>query len=196
MKKIIASFVLLLGLVAAWSVWPFYGLYDLGRAIQAADADRIEQRIDFPQLRRSLSSQVMTAYARINGIKVDNSGLMVGLGASIADPLVEKLLTPEAIARLMSGQWPNGLSGDAPRDLNGLDFSALGSAWQIYLASDYGLGEFRVPLPLGVPVEQQFRIRLELSGLTWKLSGLDLPQPVQERLARELTKNQQTKPAA
>jgi hypothetical protein len=196
MKKIIASFALLLALLTAWAAWPFYALYDLGRAIQAADVRTIEQRIDFPQLRRSLSGQVMTAYARINGIKVDNAGFMVGLGSSIADPLVEKLLTPEAIAQLMSGQWPNALSGDRPRDFSGLDFNALGSALQLYLASDYGLGEFRVPVPVGVPVEQQFRIRLELSGLTWKLTGLDLPYPVQERLARELTKDRDPKPAA
>jgi hypothetical protein len=32
--------------------------------------------------------------------------------------------------------------------------------------------------------------------LTWKLSGLDLPHSVQERFARELTKESEKKPAA
>jgi hypothetical protein len=38
--------------------------------------------------------------------------------------------------------------------------------------------------------ERQFRIHLALRGLSWKLTGLDLPQDLQERLARELMKQQ------
>ena len=62
--------------------------------------------------------------------------------------------------------------------------------WQLYASSEYGIGEFRIRLPVSAPRERQFRIRLALRGLAWKLSGIDLPQDLQERLARELIKQQ------
>ena len=64
----------------------------------------------------------------------------------------------------------------------------LGNVWQLYLNSDYGIGEARFSVPVNRPKEKQFRVRLALSGWTWKLSGLDLPQELQERLAREFVK--------
>jgi hypothetical protein len=43
-------------------------------------------------------------------------------------------------------------------------------------------------VPVNRPKEKQFRVRLALSGWTWKLSGLDLPHELQERLVREFAK--------
>ena len=65
MKKIIASIVVVFALWVAYSAWPFFALYDFVRAAQAADVAKIEQRVDFPELRRSLSSQIIRAYARL-----------------------------------------------------------------------------------------------------------------------------------
>src|SRR5258708_2453968 len=64
MKKTIAAIVILFAVWFAWSAWPFLALYDLVRAAQAADVAAIERGVDFPELRRSLSSQIIQAYAR------------------------------------------------------------------------------------------------------------------------------------
>ena len=196
MKKIIASIAVVFALWVAYSAWPFFALYDFVRAAQAADVAKIEQRVDFPELRRSLSSQIIQAYARLTGTKLDTGGLMVGLASAFADPFIERLLSPETLAELLKNGWPKAMLADRPPGLDGLDLQTLGNAWQLYLASDYGLGEFRVPVPVDLPAERQFRVRLALSDWTWKLSGLDLPQALQDRLARELMKEQQAKPPA
>src|SRR5207247_2039673 len=78
-KKTIAAIVILFAVWFAWSAWPFLALYDLVRAAQAADVAAIERGVDFPELRRSLSSQIIQAYARVTGKKVDGGGLMIGI---------------------------------------------------------------------------------------------------------------------
>jgi hypothetical protein len=195
MKKTIAAIVILFAVWFAWSAWPFLALYDLVRAAQAADVAGIERRVDFPALRRSLSSQIIQAYARLTGKKVDGGGLMVGIASAFADPFVEKLLSPQALADLLQNGWPREMLAERPEGFEGLDLNTLGNALQLYFAADYGIGEFRVPVPVNRPVALQFRIRLTLADWTWRLSGLDLPNALQDRLARELIKQEQNKPA-
>ena len=195
MKKTIAATVVLFAVWLAWSAWPFLALYDLVRAAQAADVAAIEREVDFPALRRSLSSQIFQAYARVSGKKIDGGGLMAGIASAFADPFVEKLLSPQALTDLLKNGWPREMLAERPEGFEGLDLNTLGTALQLYFAADYGIGEFRVPVPVNLPTARQFRIRLTLADWTWKLSGLDLPHPLQDRLARELIKQEQTKPA-
>lgn len=195
MKKTIATIIILFAVWFAWSAWPFLALYDLVRAAQAADTAAIERRVDFPELRRSLSSQIFQAYARLSGRKIDGGGVMVGIASAFADPFVEKLLSPQALTDLLKNGWPHDMLADRPEGFEGLNLNTLGTALQLYFAADYGIGEFRVPVPVNLPAARQFRIRLALSDWTWKLSGLDLPHALQDRLARELIKQEQAKPA-
>ena len=194
MKKSIAAVVILFAVWLAWSAWPFLALYDLVRAAQAADVAAIERGVDFPELRRSLSSQIIQAYARVTGKKVDGGGLMVGIASAFADPFVEKLLSPQTLTDLIKNGWPREMLAERPEGFEGLDLKTIGTALQLYFAADYGIGEFRVPVPVNLPVPRQFRIRLALVDWTWKLSGLDLPHPLQDRLARELIRQEQNKP--
>jgi len=195
MKKTIAASVILFAIWFAWSAWPFLALYDLVRAAQAADVAAIERGVDLPELRRSLSSQIIQAYARVTGKKVDGGGLMFGIASAFADPFVEKLLSPQTLTDLLKNGWPREMLAERAEGFEGLDLNTLGSALQLYFAADYGIGEFRVPVPVNLPVPRQFRIRLALVDWTWKLSGLDLPHPLQDRLARELIRQEQNKPA-
>jgi hypothetical protein len=190
MRKTIIVVVLLVVAWVALSAWPFIALYDFLRAAEAGDVAKIEQQVDFPALRRSLAGQVMQTYARLSGMRTDRGGLMVGVASAFADPFIEKLVSPAALAELLRSGWPKALLAEPPAGVPSLDWSAVGNIWQLYANSDYGLGEFRLSVPAGQPPEKQFRIQLAFADWTWKLSGLDLPQEVQERLARELMKQQ------
>ena len=194
MKKTIAAIVILFAVWFAWSAWPFLALYDLARAAQTANVAAVERGVDFPALRRSLSGQIIQAYARVTGKKVDGGGLMVGIASAFADPFVEKMLSPQALTDLLQNGWPREMLAERPEGIEGLDLNTIGTALQLYFAADYGIGEFRVPVPVQFPAARQFGIRLTLTDWTWKLSGLDLPPPLQDRLARELIKQQQAKP--
>ena len=57
------------------------------------------------------------------------------------------------------------------------------------------IGEFRLWIPVTVPRERQFRVHLGLRGWSWKLTGFEVPQELQERLARELMKQQGKDPS-
>jgi len=188
MRKIVVAALAFLALCGAYVAWPFASLYEVVRAAQAGDAARIEQRVDFPALRRSLVAQLIEAHARLSGKRLDRSGLTVGIASGFASPLVEQLVSPATLAEIMRNGWPSKMLADKPAGVEGLDSNALGNVWQLYLNSDYGIGEARFAVPVNRPKEKQFRVRLALSGWTWKLSGLDLPWELQERLAREFVK--------
>lgn len=188
MKKTIATVVIVVATFVAYSAWPFFGLYELGRAVQARDATRLEKQIDFPALRRSIAAQIILAHAKLTGAKQPSS-LTVGLMSSVADPFIEKIVSPAALADLlMNGRWPQDVAVDQPALSTPLNWNALGSVWRLYAASDFGIGEVRFFLPVDVPVQQRFRAHLEIEGWTWKLAGLDLPAEMQDQLARALIK--------
>jgi hypothetical protein len=188
MRKIVVAALAFVALCAAYVAWPFASLYEVVGAAQAGDAARIEQRVDFPSLRRSLVAQLVEAHARLNGKRLDRSGLTVGIASDFASPLVEKLVSPATLAEIMRNGWPRQILADKPAGIEGLDTHTLGNVWQLYLNSDYGIGEARFSVPVNRPKEKQFRVRLALSGWTWKLAGLDLPHELQERLVREFVK--------
>ena len=190
MRKAAAAIVILIALWLGWSAWPFLGVYELARAAQSGDVTRIEQRVDFAALGRSLSEQIVQTYARLAGMPVQRGSLVAGLASAVANPIVARLVTRAALADLLQNGWPKTVLGDPPPNLQRPNWNALGNAWQLYANSEYGLGEFRIKLPVDGPRERQFRIHLGLRGLSWKLIGLDLPRDVQERLARELMKQE------
>jgi len=189
MRRFILVALAAAALCVGYVAWPFGSLYQVVRAAETGDAATISQRIDFEALRRSLVAQLIEAHARLTGRRLDRSGLTVGIASSFASPLIEQLISPEMLAEIMRQGWPKQMLGDRPAGIEGIESNALGNVWQLYLQSDYGIGEARFAVPVNRPKEKQFRIRLALSGWTWKLAGLDLPWELQERLAREFVKD-------
>ena len=190
MRRALIAVLILLALAVAWFAWPFAGLYDLARAAQSRDVAKIEQRVDFASLGRSLSEQIVQTYSRLAGLPVERGSLVAGLASAIADPIIARLLTRVTLAELLENGWPKNVLGDPPPEFRAPNWNALGNARQLFSNSEYGITEFRLRLPVDASRERQFRIHLALRGLTWKLSGLDLPQELLERLAREVMKQQ------
>ena len=92
--------VAVLLLLARWFAWPFVGLHDLARAAQSGDIARIEQRVDFAALGRSLSGQIVQTYAELAGVPVVRGGLIAGIASAVADPMIARLLSRIALAEL------------------------------------------------------------------------------------------------
>jgi len=190
MRRTIIAIVIVALAGIGWCAWPIIGLYDLARAAQSRDVAKIEQRVDFAALGRSLSGQIVQTYARLAGLPVERGSLVAGLASAVADPIIARLLTRVTLAELLENGWPQTVLGDPPPTFQRPNWNALGNAWQLFANSEFGIGEFRLRLPADAPRERQFRIHLALRGLSWKLTGLDVPQELQERLARELMKQQ------
>src|SRR5205085_12702481 len=94
--------------------WPLAALSDLARAAQSRDVARIEQRVDFAALGRSLSGQILETYSRLAGLPVERGTLIAGLASAIADPIIARLLTRVTLAQLLENGWPKNVLGDPP----------------------------------------------------------------------------------
>jgi hypothetical protein len=188
MRRAILTLVALIILVVAYSAWPFVALFDLVGAVRERDLAAVAARVDVGALSRSLSEQIMRGYARVAGLPASPLAqqLVISLGAGVADPLVEKMVTPEAVADLIRIGWPVAVLGSKPDDVPGISYR--GDGWKLYLACEYGFDEFRLWLPIDKPIPEQYRVTLRRSGLTWKLSGVVLPEAVQDRFAQEIVK--------
>ncbi|MEJ0076249.1 MAG: DUF2939 domain-containing protein [Alphaproteobacteria bacterium] len=187
MRKIAAAIIVLVVLFAAWSAWPFFGVYALARAVQSGDIAKIEERVDYGALGRSLSGQILATYARQTGLPLDR-GLIGNLASAVADPLIAKILSRVALAQFLQNGWPTPVLGERPPAIPAPNWNALGDVWQLYGSARYGLRDFSLRLPVNEPRARQYLVNLRLEGLTWKLTGFELPDELADRLARELVK--------
>ena len=179
----------------AYTIWPFVDLYRLTNAVQARDVAAVSSQVDFRALRASLTTQIAAAYLRLTG-KTGKPGSLLeqfaaGVGASIADPMVAKLITPEALIELLQNGKPSGVFSDNVPSVQGLSSEALGNIWRAYANSEFGIGRFFITVPVDKPAAERFRLEFCLTAWIWKLCGAELPEQLQVSLARELIRNDQ-----
>jgi hypothetical protein len=178
---------------AAFMVSPFVALYRLAEAVEARDTAALDERVNFHALRLSLSKQIVSEYLRTVGRSQEldsfERNLATSAGATLADPLVARLVTPEAVLSLLSGRLPAEAStGRSPR-LPGrpLHVGSFGAALRIFMASQSrGFRNIMVALPDGPPKAEQVRLHLRLSGTAWRLLGVELPQVMLTALVKQL----------
>jgi hypothetical protein len=123
--------------------------------------------------------------------------LAVGIGTSYAEPIVAQLLNEQTLIDLLTkGETGGGGGGAAvkiPAEFAPFSKSALQSGWRTWWASEYGLGDYYVYLPPNKAPDKQFKVKLSLKELQWKLAGIDLPQPMRVELAQQLIKQRAEK---
>jgi hypothetical protein len=177
-------------LALAWLgyvAWPLYDLYVLVRAFEARDAETVTRYVYFDSIRRSLADQIVAAYVRRAGIQVSPlvQG-MAGAAVAIADPIVAKVISPEALSQFLTTGWPVTVVPEVPKDAAGISSRTLGNAWQLFVASEYGAGRFDITLPQSVSRPKRFDLEFKLLRWRWRLTGLILPEDIQNVLADEL----------
>jgi hypothetical protein len=201
MRWFIRFFVVL---TLAWVVFaasPYYALYDFARAVEAGDLATIRSRVNFSAVRISLSKQLVTAYLVATGreseLKASSKGLVAAAGGTLVDPLLAQYVTPEALAGFLAGgrgaagaAGSGTLPGAASAD-GGLAPKSLRAAWSLFLGSESrGFRVIVFPVPPEKSPEDQFRLHFRLSGLTWRVVGVEMPQPVQQRLIQEMLRRE------
>jgi hypothetical protein len=195
MRRTIVIGTSLLLLWLAYAVWPFFAVYSLAGAVQARNAAAVNELVDYPALRKSLTAQIVRTYLRITG-KAGRPGSIleqfaVGIGASVADLIVAKLISPDALlALLQNGRLPGVVSDNVP-PIEGLSREALGNAWRVYTNSELGIARFFVTVPVDKPAAESFRLGFCLTAWRWKLCSAELPEQIQLRLAQEISEREQ-----
>ena len=187
MRWTLAISVALLLALGAYVGSAAVSLDGLVQAAQSGDAAAVMSRTNLPRLKRSLVDQIVAAYLKRIGQKRDVKPLerlaANTYGASLADAMVGKLLTPERLTELLN-------SGKVS-----LDASYLGEMGQLSQVAPSKLLETAKRIRLVNPVEFSLRlgngqdagsISLHFEGDGWKLSGIRLPIAVLDALSRHL----------
>jgi hypothetical protein len=191
MRKTIVI-IIVLGLALGYAVWPFYDLNRFIGAIERGNVAAVGRSVDFTAVRQSLAQQIVAAYFRRAGAKLNPlvQSIAASAAVSVADPLVAKLMTPEAFIAFLKTGWPTAAFPDGgPPGIVGISSDSFGTAWQTFANSEYGFGRFDVTVPITAPPERQFNLRFRLSQWRWRLKAIGLPASVQDRFADELIKS-------
>jgi Protein of unknown function (DUF2939) len=183
--------VVLVVLLAAYAIWPVVGFYRIASAIESRDAAALTQLVDFRSLRKSLTKQIVATYLELTGKKkklgLIGKSIALGVGNSVAEPIVARLVNEETLLDLLTkGNAGKGVT--VPAELAPFSTSALRNGGRTWWGSEYRWENFYVYLPPDKPTDEQFKVRLSLSQWQWKLSGLDLPEPLRVQLAKEVMK--------
>ena len=140
-------------------------------------------------MRVSLTNQVVAAYVRRTRINISPlAQSMAARALGIADPIVKKLISPEALSELLRVGWPVTVVSDPAPGTVGVTRSTIGSIWQIFENSEYGLARFEVAAPSPLPQQQRFRLTFRLLQWRWRLVAVTLPENIQNLLGDELAK--------
>lgn len=169
-----------------------YSLSGLAAATRDGNGAAIVARTDLPRLSRSLSEQIVTAYLERVGatrrVGAMERMLVTGYGATVADVLVAKVLTPDNLTELLkAGRLAETNASPA---LTGLP--SLTDLQKINLLTQFGRVHYINPVKLSIRVsktkdpEEATAIVLHRSSLTWKLAGIDLPRKVLREIAASL----------
>ena len=184
-------------LLIAWAAYmasPFVALFRLAKAVEARDLAAIEERVDFNALRLSLTRQIVSEYLRSTGRGAElgafGRNAATGAAVTIADPIVARFVTPDALDRLMRGALPAQIGGAGESEGLRLDLTSIDQAWRTFIQSESrGFANILVPVPYDRPVAEQYRLHLRFKNLSWRLRGVELPAPVVQDLAKRLPRS-------
>ena len=192
MRKTIATIVIL-GLVwIGYTAWPIYDLLVLLRAMETRDVHTVTQHVYFDAVRVSLTNQVAAAYIRRTGVSISPLAQSMAGALGIADPILKKLISPKALSELLGAGWPVTVVPGPPPGTVGITESTIGTIWQIFGNSEYGLARIEVTAPSTLPHQQRFRLTFRLFQWRWRLVAVTLPENIQNLLGDQLAKTLRT----
>lgn len=171
---------------AAFVGWGLTSLADLAAAARRGDAQQMMSRTDVARVRHAFVEQILEAYLRKIGetrqVRPFERMAINTFGAGIADELVGKLMTQDNLAALLQ-------TGKARSDA---DVGAMVPMADIELSN---LSTSVRRLVFVKPVEFSFRlgedreagsISMHLDGSGWRLSAVNLPSRIVDRLVERL----------
>jgi len=169
--------------------WPPYDLHVLVNALEKRDVETVVRHVYFDSVRRSLADQILTAYVQRTGVQL--SPRLQGVAATalvIAEPVLSKVISPEALSEFLSTGWPVRVVPEVPPGTVGISSKDLSNAWRVFAASEYGFARYSIALPQSVAPAHRFTLTFKLLRWQWELTSITLPESIQNLLADELVK--------
>ena len=190
MRNVIRGAIALVILVAAYWGWALAGAAQLASAASRGDAEAVIERIDLKGLSNSLSSQISRAWLEQNPelqkLLALKGGGGVVVNAAAAEMLLRAFLTPENLAALLNqGAGAGGHDTGALLRMPALGEAFRGGGLIETVTHSYFDGPRSFVVGLDSP-DGRYGVHMNLSGATWRLSGLDIPDQVTARVARQI----------
>ena len=194
MRLIVGIGIALVALWLAYATSAYRAAYRLADMVQTRDVTGLSEHVDFPALRQSISAQIVRKYLQLTGKDLRPGSIAeqfaVGVGAAIADPIVAKLVSPEALIEFLQNGTASSVLQDRIAPMQGLSAEALGSVWRILVNSELGIARFLINVPVDKPATESFRLQFCFAAWKWRLCRVELPEPLQIALAQEVIRNQ------
>jgi Protein of unknown function (DUF2939) len=187
MRKTILFLAVLAVAWIAYLAWPAYDLSQFVRAVERGDASTAVHYVNMPRVRTSLTEQITAAYLQRTGAR--SGPLVHGAVGALADPIVHKLISPEAFTELLRIGWPRAVVPEPPSNTSGITLAGLGTTLQLFAAAEYGIGRYEVTVPVGAPPERAFMLQFRLAQWRWQLAAVRVPEPIRLLLADEIIKS-------
>lgn len=182
----IAIVVLLCAAAIAYAAWPLASAARLLSAARAGDAATIQDHVDFPRLRRSLARQIVTEAVRLHPLQGPERHLALGAGTTALAAWLDELLTASVLANLIGGRALEPAAATAPVDLSVIQIAPLRGLARIWWRSGF-VAPMRYDMTLQKPDGRDALIvGMELRGITWRVTRIELTEEVRQSLARRL----------
>jgi hypothetical protein len=110
----------------------------LANDLQTRDAGALANDVDFGRFRSHLAGQIITTYLRITGREKKLGPLAQAVGASIIDPWLAQIVTPEKIAELLRGGTVSSELGPLSFNIGEIPKLSLRTAWTACLPANTG----------------------------------------------------------
>lgn len=169
----------LLGLLLGLGMYltPYLALHQMQAAAAAHDGARLAEFIEFDALRKHVKTRVQAQLASrqrlINGDPTPASAMGAAVAGALLGPMVDALITPESLARLLRGQTP----AQALLKPLGSDKADVEPPKQLETHTRYeGLNRFVFSVRQAGEDEDPIDLVLSRQGLfSWRLTELRLP---------------------
>ena len=146
---------------------PYLTVNSIKNAAENRNADALSQSINFPELRKNLKANIkIQALKKIAEDSPQSPKATAELVEKAIDPVVDKLVTPEGIERIMFDKIP-----EAQIDLTQLDKDLAKSNITMGYES---FDRFVVHITDKVNGSKDVSLVLKRDGLAWKLSEIDI----------------------
>jgi hypothetical protein len=175
---ILAAFLICLFIYAGSA---FVSVLGLVSAVRSADAAQVIVRTNLPRVRHSIVDQIVSAYLDRIGqsrpVRPFERMAINAFGATIADDLAVKLMTPENLSVLLS-------SGNVRNAAENITFGTMSSLAELDVSNIFVLaGRITLVKPVEFAVrlgesQDAGSVSMHYETTTWKLSGITLPPKV------------------
>ncbi len=192
MRRTIPVVLLIVALLSAYAASAVVSLSEAVRAAQSGDGERVLGYVNTNRLRGSISSQVVAAYLAEIGetrrITPLERTLANSLGTTIADAVVEKVLTPANLAVLLkSGRVQTDPETAVAGNITPL--ADVGRLHWLDILSRLRLVkpvEFAVRVGSSTDPDRVSAFHMHFEGDGWKLSAIEFPKVALRDLAARL----------